>query len=1095
MQNIYAQQSSINLKLDNVSVKQVFQEIEKSGNYVFIYNDKVVDLNRKVIVNVQNGDINAVLEQVFKGTNNSYKINKRQITIIKKSKDQIDSEQNAANGQITKKTITGSITDDLGEPLPGVSVIVKGTTTGTITDMDGNYTISDVPSNASLQFSFIGMSMQEFLVGNQLRIDVKMMPDAIGLDEVVAVGYGAQRKASITGAISKVASKQITMAPVANPSNALAGTLPGLIVHQTSGQPGQDAANLSIRGFGNALVIVDGVEADINQLDPNSIESISILKDGSAAIYGSRAGNGVILVTTKRGNNDKPVISLNAAMTFQGITTMPQMVSSGQYAELMSETHLQSGKPAETVPYTLTEIQKYYEEADPYLYPNTDWFDYLVRDWAPQQQYNLSVKGGSEKIKYYGLVGYTEQESMWKKSGGTFKRFNIQSNIDAQISDDLSIQLDFASIYEDRLYPYVSQGNTGGSAWQHLWSTLPIYPSELPDPSKISYGGGNGGAHISTNADLIGTNDTENHVLKGTLSINYDFSKLIKGLKARAFVNTIQSYRTRKVFLTPVEFFLYEPLTETYILNGTMGGSAPNLNESRGRSRTTTGQFSLNYDRTFAQDHKVKGLLLSEFIDYSTDNIGAARRDYLSASIPYLYAGSTVNMTNSGSATEMGRSSIVGRINYAYKDKYLLEAILRADASAKFSSEERWGFFPSVSMGWRISEEGFLENVDYLDNLKMRVSYGEMGNDGVGNFQYLSGYAFNSSYILGEDPQQGIVSTGLANPYLTWEEMTIYNLGMDFSLMQRKLYGEFDVFYRTRDGIPATRLASLPSTLGAELPQENINSQNNRGFELMLGNASNLGDFRWDVNANVSWSRAKWDHFEEPDYEDEDQKRVYGKSGQWTDRAFGYISNGLFTSQEEIDNLLFDQDQQGNITLNPGDVRYVDVNQDGFLDWRDQVEIGKGTTPNWMMGTNINLNYKNFDMSARFQGAWGYYTWIKLHPYSVEAYDNRWTPENNDRYALVPRYGGAATNNTTSDYFYKEAGYLRLKVFSLGYNLPERWLNRINFRQARIYFSGTNLLTFSSMNKYNTDPEAPSGGSGMYYPQQKTLSLGLNLSF
>jgi len=446
----------------------------------------------------------------------------------------------------------------------------------------------------------------------------------------------------------------------------------------------------------------------------------------------------------------------------------------------------------------------------------------------------------------------------------------------------------------------------------------------------------------------------------------------------------------------------------------------------------------------------------------------------------------------------MGRASYVGRINYSYKDKYLLETTFRADASAKFPSNKRWGYFPGVSLGWRMNREKFMESITAIDELKLRGSYGSSGLDNVGNFQYLSGYQFDGQWLIGTSTQVGLVSTGLANPNLTWETIKIYNLGADFSLWKRKLFGGADVFYRTLAGIPATRILSLPTTFGATLPQENLNSQNNRGFELTLGTSGTVQGLSYEISGNLSWSRAKWDHYEEQVYTDPDQSRIYKLSGKWTDIQYGYKSDGLFTSQDEISKLKYTY-PAGNATLRPGDIKYVDVNGDGKLDWRDQVNIGKGTTPEWMAGSTIKLAYKHFDLSGLFQGAFGYYNYIQLDHgninYTEAMYDLRWSDKNNSANAFFPRLGGSTTNGFTSDHFYKKAGYVRLKALSIGYNLPKEVLQRCGLQALRIYFAGTNLLTYNKLKDFQVDPESPSSNAAYYYPQLKTMTLGVNVSF
>lgn len=997
------------------------------------------------------------------------------------------------------KVISGKVTDASNSPLPGVTVLVKGTSIGTITGVDGDYSLTGVPDDAeALVFSFIGMKTQEKAIGRNTIIDVTMESDAIGIDEVVAIGYGTQRKGNITGSVSSIKSEDLVVAPAASTSTLLGGKLPGLISVQRSGQPGADAASLSIRGFGSALVIVDGVETSFNNIDPNQIESVSILKDGSASIYGARAGNGVILITTKRGNLGKPTITLNSSVTFQGVTEFPTPVSSGQYAEMAREEWLQAGNPEETVPYTLEEIQKFYEGGDP-QYPNTDWLGVLTRDWAPQYQHNLSVSGGSDKVKYFGLIGFLDQETMWKQSDAFYKRYNLQSNLDAKILDNLSLRFDISGIVEDRNF---TGRDWSQSIWNAVWVTSPTIPSSYPDPTKIPsahYMDDIAPANVVTNRDIWGYTDTDNENINTSLSLTYDFKK-IEGLSAKVFGNYLKNYYTQKHFLK--SFTLYDYNYEADIYTQSASRHDVELNIQKGQDRTLTGQFSLNYENIFGEKHHVTALAMYEAIDIKSDWIRANRKGFLTNEIDQLFAGSQEGMLGDGSAGEMGRASYIGRFTYDYKNKYLLETTFRADASAKFGEDERWGFFPSISVGWRITEENFMNGIGFLEQLKLRANYGRSGNDNVGNFQYLSGYRFDDTYIFeGTTINQGLITTGLANPYLTWEDITIYNAGLDFELFGGKLYGEADAFYREREGIPATKLATLPNTFGANLPQENLNSLNDRGFDFSLGTRGEFSGLRWDVSGNISWSRAKWDHFEEPEYTDPDQKRISQRSGQWTDRVFGYLADGLFTSQDEIDNLLFDQDQKGNETLRPGDIRFIDTNDDGILDWKDQVEIGNGTMPHWMIGLSANLQYRQFDLAALFQGALGHYVSVDLDPQDAISptarYDLRWTEENNDANAKVPRLGGSSLNGSMSDYMLKSANYLRLKNLSIGYTLPGEVLNKIGFTKVRLYFAGTNLLTFVSKNisDYDIDPEMPSGRAGQYYPQQRTLSFGVNVSF
>lgn len=1006
-------------------------------------------------------------------------------------------------------SVSGTVADADGA-LPGVSVQVKGTSTGTSTGAEGKYTLANISPDATLVFRLLGYQTQEIMLSGRQTLHITMEPDIAGLDEVVVVGYGTQRKENVTGSVASVRSKELTAAPVANTTNMLAGRLPGLISQQTSGQPGADAANLSIRGFGDALVIVDGVETDFRFIDPNQIESITILKDASAAIYGSRAGNGVILVTTKRGSEGKPGFTFNTSQTLQGITIMPEPVNAGQYTELAREFHINSGQPEDTAPFTPEEIRKYKEGNDP-LYPNTDWYGELIRPWAPQQQHNLSVRGGSDAIRYYGFLGYLDQETAFKTGGGSYRRYNFQSNIDAAILDNLNLQLTMASIIEDRDFPHTSMSTGEATVWGFLWNTLPIYPAHLPDPAKIPFadGNGTGGAHVVSNRNISGYNDNDVQNLRGSLTLNYDF-KFVPGLSAKIFTNYENWNVSNKAFKRPVDLYTYDPASDVYTLAGNYNANG-GLEVRHNKGRTLTGQFSLKYDNTFAGDHRITALALYEVIDNKSDYLFAARENFMTDILDQLYAGNSSSQENDGRAYENARVSYVGRLNYAYKNRYLLEAILRADATPVFPEESRWGYFPSISLGWRIAEEPFLKGMSFVDELKLRASYGQSGNDYASNniYRYLSGYALTGdTYLLGDVNGKGFYSIGLPNPDITWEKVTTYNLGLDFAFFRQKLYGEADVFYREVSDILGTRGNSLPSTFGAAFPLENINSSNDRGFELRVGTAGDAGGLQWDVSGNISWSRAKWDHYDEPEFTDPDQERLYKNSGRWKDRQIGYLSDGLFTSMEEIDAWEPIQDKNGNTTLRPGDIRIVDINEDGIIDINDQVEIGKGTTPHWMYGFNTSLAYRNFDFSALIQGAFGYNTYIafsqgKVYPKFV--YKERWTEENNRRDALLPRVGGSGGgyNLAANSMRYKDAGYVRLKTVSLGYNLPKEWLNKVKIDQVRIYLAGTNLLTLDKLKKYNIDPETPSfnsgGGlaahTGRYYPQQKTLSLGASISF
>jgi len=1087
--NSHAQKTKLSVDLKNTSIEMVLLNIESQSEFKFIYNKEKVDVNSHVSIQIKDKSIKETLDTVFKGKEVSYAFYGNQVILTNKTVSE-------PSQGLQQKSVSGKVTDSSGLPLPGVTVIVKGTTHGTITGANGNYSLSDVPENGILQFSFVGMKGLEVAVEGKTIINAIMIEEAVGIGEVVAVGYGTQKKVNLTGAVATISSKSLEkIAPVASTTNLLAGRISGLISKQNSGSPGRDFSSISIRGFGAPLIIVDGIESSFNNIDPNEIESISVLKDGAAAIYGARAGNGVVLITTRRGNDSKPTITASSSYSMQTITRFPDAMSSGQYTAHHREININAGRSEAQQTYSEADVAKYYEETDP-DYPNTNWRKLMIRPYSPMQNHNISLSGGAGRVKYFGMLGYLKQETFWRNNGGDYKRFNIRSNLDAQITENLSAQVDFSNINEFRNFPARENFGNDVSLWQDYFQAHPIYHYSFPDPKKIPFAGSAlGGIHVSSNRDLIGFADNDIHYIKASAALNYTIP-FIKGLSARIFYNYSQEYDNIKQMNKPVDFYEYNYSADIYRLRGSWSPQA-SLKHRNAKTRSLTSQTSLNYNRSFGGGHTLSALALYETIDFSTDYIQAERSYFITPTIEFLFGGSPRDQFAFGSGSEMGRKSYVNRLNYAFKAKYLLEFSLRADASAKFPPEKRWGYFPSLSAGWRITEEALIKDkITWIDNAKLRLSLSNAGFDNVGNFAYLSGYNLGQKYIIGSTLYDGINETGLSNPDLTWEHMTTYNAGLDFSLYRSKLYGEMDVFYRKREGIPATRITSLPTTFGANFPPENLNSSNNRGFETLIGTKGTKGALSWDVSANVSWSRAKWDHYEEPDYSgDQESARVYQLSGTWIGRIMGYKTDGVYLSQDEINAMTFVQDKQNNKTVKPGDVRYIDINGDAVLDWKDMVELGKSRTPLWMYGMSVNLNYRNFDLALLFQGAGGNKLTVGIPANTLPRWEGRWIPESNNRYPLFPRHGSVAQGGNVFDYSLISADYLRLKNLNLGYELPERWLDFVKVKSCRLFFAGSNLFTIDKTKTFQVDPESPAtGGSATYYPQQKTYAFGITLT-
>ncbi len=1006
------------------------------------------------------------------------------------------------------KTVSGKVTDVRGEPLPGVTIAIKGATYGTITDIDGTYSLTNVPSDAVLAFSFVGMRTQEVPVANKSRIEITMEEETIGLNEIVTVGYGTQKKVNLTGSVATVQSKELVKVPAANVSEVLTGKAPGLFTKQGEGVPGADYANVSIRGFGTPLILVDGIETSWTRLDPNEIESVSVLKDAAAAIYGARAGNGVILITTKRGTINKPTITYNGNYSFQQPTTVPEFVSSWKYAETLREGQLNYNLP---VTYSEEDVEKFKEGNDP-DYVNEDWYEAAFRKWSPMQSHNIGVRGGSDKVKYYMTIGYLHQSGTYRSGDLNFERYNARTNVDAQISDRLAVSIDMSYRNELRHAPETSLDNI----WINLKTALPIYRTSLPDPSR-------GGAYsgflerspvAQTISDMTGFNDDLQRYFTGKLSLNYKIPG-IKGLELNAALNYSVNNKHNKVQDKPFGIFSYDYANDEYISWGTNGANS--LNETASLYTQIYPLASLNYNRTFG-DHSVQGLLLAEGIDTDYSYMTAGRVDLLSTEIPYLFAGSTDNQTNNGSAEETGRVSYVGRANYAFKGKYLLEGTFRFDASHKFPKHSRWGFFPSVSAGWRLSEEPFIkDNIPWIDNLKLRASFSQSGNDNVDAFQYLTGYQILTGttqvYVFGSDVYRRIRTVGLPNPDITWLDMTNYNAGLDASVLKGLLGIEFDLFYRITDNIFGQPLDSYPSTFGAELPQLNINSTDDRGFELTITHKNKISsDFTYNVAGMLSLARQKYRRWAESPYDDPDELRIYQKTGKYTNRWIGYKSDGIFMTQAEIDNHPVNQDQAENSTLRPGDIKYKDLNDDKVIDWKDQDEIGYGTFPDLTYGLNLEMQYKGFSLTALFQGASMFNSMIGdalRGPLTNQGnvfefqYKYRWQPDPNNpdvninsnaKLPAIYPEGTNTNNNKASDFWLQDATYLRLKNLNIGYSLPQKLIKNTGIQNVDIYVAGSNLFTISKLGIYkkSVDPEATDYQK--FYPPVKTVSLGLNVT-
>jgi TonB-linked SusC/RagA family outer membrane protein len=959
---VTVQGKTVKISESNISLSQLIKKIESQVSAEFVYKSEDLRAYKNLTVEKE-GLVTDVLNSVLVGTDLKLQLEGNVYVISKKvpiKSQQIKQE---------KKELKGTVTDEDGNTLPGVSVVVKDTSIGTATDIDGNYILAIPNGTKVLVFSFIGMVSKEIVYEGQSVLDVNLKADTEGLEEVIVVGYGSQKKANLTGAVATVDTKEILKSPVANVTNALAGRLPGLVAVQRSGEPGSDGSTLRIRGFGVPLVIVDGVPASFDQLDPNVIESITILKDAaSAAVYGVRGSNGVILVTTKRGIASAPKVSYNGFYSLQSPTRYPDVLGAVDFMTLTNEARANNNEEA----LFSDELIEKHRVGEP-GYPNTNWFKEAVRDYTPMHQHNLNVRGGTERTKYFFSIGYLEQEGMWTAKSTKYKRYNVRSNIDTKITDRFKVNLDINARFEDRLYSGVDGGTLMGevqrsSPINDSWHKGTIYPTVAGDMFK-------GNVLASMDPEYSGYTKNQFKYFNSKLGFTYDLP-FITGLKAKALYSYTGYYKYKKDWRKEYSTYTYNSDTEEHMK--AFSSESTNLKEFLKNTGSLTIQYALEYEKAF-EDHSIKALVLYEEMDGGNNEFEASRKNYMTSSIDQLFAGGDEGKDNTGKESQFGRKGYVGRLNYDFKGKYLLEASFRYDASPRFPKNKRWGFFPAVSAGWRISEEAFItNNLPQITNLKLRGSWGQLGYDGDVNYQWLSAYKqggkdqddnpIGGKYVFGDEVVAGVESTGLANPNITWERSTSSNIGLDIGLFDNKLTASFDYFRRVRSDILGKRSASLPNTFGATLPNENINEYDNRGFEMQIGYNNKVGDFNYYANGNLSWSREKAVKVDEPVYANGEERRRNQISGKWTNSWSALKALGIFGSQEEIANWAI-QDNAGNSTIGVGDIKYLDYNKDGIINSQDEHVVGRNNMPEVMFGLDLGGSYKAFDFSVFFQGA------------------------------------------------------------------------------------------------------------------------------
>lgn len=958
-------------------------------------------------------------------------------------------------------------------PLIGVTINAKGKSISTITDKNGDFSIT-APAASILAFTYVGYLSKEVAIENQAILNVVLNPAASKLNEVVVVAYGTQKKINLTGAVSSISGDKLEGNPATSVTATLEGRLPGVTITQTSGQPGRENTSILIRGMGtmnNAqpLVIVDGLESSLDDISPNDIQNVSVLKDASSAsIYGSRAANGVILVTTKRGKAGAPQINYNTYYGWQKPIGLPQHVSSGQYATLINEGEVNAGLAPQ---YSSDEINKYFSGADPYNYPNTNWVNLLLKGSGATLDHNLSFAGGTDMARYRLSFEYYNQDGLVNNTN--HKRYNVRINLDSKANKWLTIGLNSGLSKNDVDSPVSPYGDIT-QFFRQVNRIPPTVPNKLANGSWARSIDGNpiawaqeGGLANSQISHLLGSTFAE--------------IAIIKGLTLKGIAGIDYSFSDNKTHIQTVAYG-----------DGSVQG--PNsVDDYLLRNSTTSLQSILNYNKKIAK-HDIK-VLLGASKESNVINIDEGYRKNLPTNgLDQLAAGSSIGWTNNGQTDEDKLSSFFGRFNYDFNNKYLFEANLRRDGSSKFAAGNRWGTFPSFSAGWRVSEEDFMKSLKWLSSLKLRASWGKLGNDRISNYQYLSKIALGQNYDFGGVLTDGAATVEASNDHITWETTTELDFGLDADLFNNNLLSvSIDYYNRYTDNI----LTSVPvsAVFGLPAPIVNAGAMRNRGLEIQLQHNNNFGDFRYNLSFNAAYNKNRVEKFSNPS-----KGNTIRIEGQPWDSFYGYQWTGYFQTDQQAAS----SPHQPGAPVMAGDLRFKDQNNDGKIDGNDRVVLGN-TIPIITYGFNIGLQYKNFDLSSFFQGAgkvnrtlgteaeWPFVNGanaLTMHLDRTIVQGGKIVQQGYFPRTLINQ----THNQVESSFTVLNSSYLRLKNCQLGYNLPIQWLSHMKIAKARIYMSGQNLLTFTKFPS-GFDPELPEGSGAYTYPQIKFYVFGLDIKF
>lgn len=1077
--NKHKQEARINLHMEDAKIESILKEIEAQSEYRFFYDSESIRLDETSDVDWNSVKIFDALSEVLGDKGITYRLIDKQIVLFLTGEE-------PPLVIMQKKMVTGVVSDQDNNPMPGVNVLIKGSSTGVVTDVDGRYSIEVSDQNIILVFSFIGFTTQEIKVGSQSLLDIVMHEESLGIEEIVVVGYGTQKKVNLTGSVESVSSKDLGKRTVTQASNLLQGKASGVSIRQTSGNPASNSASLLVRGRGTfssagtePLVLVDGIESSMNAVNPNDIESVSVLKDAaSAAIYGSKAANGVILITTKKGAADKLRVTYNGMVGKQKPTFLPKMVNSWEYAEIVNEAMTNVGQQKR---YTDEEIQKFKSGSDPVNYPNFDHIDHLFGSGnGVETIHNIGVLGGNKAAQYLFSLGYYNQQGLIKRNDAD--RYDFRLNLNSELRKNLHLSVKLSGQKSENSQP-ISSSSEQSLSWiiRGAMRNSNAIPGLKPD----GYYGRNESFFPEADLDSKSYSNYGSSYFYGNGDLVWE---IIKDLKFTGqFGYTFNNSETKTFTAT-------YPVTETY------GITTNGLTNTWDKDNALTLQALIEYMKIF-NDHQFQLLGGISSRSYQSNFISAFRNNFPNNEITEIEAGATSQATNNGSASKHKMASYFGRLNYNYKEKYLFEANFRYDGSSRFPSNNRWGFFPSASAAWRISEETFFkDHISLFNNFKLRVSWGELGNQSIGNYPYQDILYTGQNYAFANEIAAGLAVTTIPNTSITWETTKITDIGLDLGLFNNKLNFSFDYYKKLTSDILYN--VSVSNMLGATPSSSNAGSVENKGFDINLSYRNSINDFYFDVSGVFSLVHNKVTKIANVERDISAGLFVGHPIGS----RYGYISDGLFRDENDVANA---PTQPFSVLANPGSIKFVDISgpdgvPDGIVNSTYDRDIIGTPLPITTYGFTINAEYKNFDINIFFQGEGGRKTMVDTEFFFAldnngnvqrDYYDKRWTAENPNPKAIYPKILVTSTgfyNNNLVDYWFKNATFIRLKNLQIGYTLPQKLASKTFLNKARIYVTGENLFTITNFYK-GWDPEMNTSSS--FYPLVRLYALGINLEF